>query len=193
MRTFLALLSLSLATISALAADPAPRVSRVEVTVPPTPGRTEVLASSSGGAAVLVAVTVEGGSPVVPPSPLPPGPLPPIIPPVVDVLTGKLQTAYTADVSAKRGEFIDDLIELYSQAQGFAIAADVKTTGELAVRVRTAGATLLGKDDLTGVRKILAAELALAFPADVPLTAESRKAAAVTFKRLHDALAAVKK
>lgn len=136
-----------------------------------------------------------------PPQPLPlppgPGPTPPPTPPPVppsDPLVLKLQAAAdldTRDPAKKRTDLLD-LVELYRQATDLAAKAEVTTTGELVARVRQASA-ILGIEGLTDVRRVIAAELAAGIgTADVPLTADSRKAAAIIFTKIKAALEQVK-
>ena len=121
--------------------------------------------------------------PVTPPGPVnPPVPIPP-----ADPLTRKLWDAYRSDAGATKADDLATLVELMRQAQTLADDPALATVGALAGKV-AAAATILAKDRLVGVRSVLKAELATAFPDDGPLTPMVRSGAKALFAKLQVAL-----
>jgi hypothetical protein len=129
------------------------------------------------------------------PQPMP-GPIDPPKPPdpkPVDPLVAKLQAAFDLDQRAGAAKEKDrlDLVELYKQAADLSGKAEVATAADLVARVRDASKSL-AIDGLTEVRKVIAGELAAAFPVDEPLTADSRAKAAALFIKIKTAVEGVK-
>lgn len=117
-----------------------------------------------------------------------PGPVNPPVPfPPVDPLTGRLKVAYLADGGPTKAATLADLVELMKQAGTLADDPAITTVGQLAGKVATA-AGVLAKDQLLAVRAILKAELAAAFPADGPLSPDTRNTAKAVFLKLQTAL-----
>lgn len=132
----------------------------------------------------------------------------PIDPPrPVDPLTVAVRAAYVADASpadaAKKAEALKDLVEVYKQAQTFArtmpevvvdpVLGERRTTVAAVIAKVKAAATAVGltATDLVAVRKVIAAELLTAFPADAALDAAGRDKLAAAFARIFAALSAV--
>lgn len=169
---------------------------------PAADGRTATFAATADGQYRLAVVVGEDVHRVKvvratkPPEPMPPnpGPKPPEPPaPPVDPLVKLLQDGYDADRRAAADKKSDllDLIELFRQAGLLAADAKVTTAGQLVSRVAEASKAL-GITGLVDVRRSLILELQLAFPEDVPLTAEVRAKAVAVFAKLKSALEFVK-
>lgn len=135
-------------------------------------------------------VTISGDSPTPPKPPTPP--IPPVPPTPTDPLAKELAALYAADTSATK---IPDrllLVELYRQASELARSTEVTTTGGLAQRVSVAGAALLPRGRLDGLRRKIAAYLSLELgDEDVPLTDALRIKAGDTYGRISDALKSI--
>lgn len=114
------------------------------------------------------------------------GASPPPKPPTPnDPLQAKLKAAYDADAGADKSESVKLLVELYKQlADRVCPDASIATVGELLGRCRDASGVLLKPEQLVGVRRVVAGELGLLFPADGPLSDEQRKRSSELFKRL---------
>lgn len=141
-----------------------------------------------------VAVIVGPPQPM-PPDPKPPEPKPPEPKPPepIDAFRRAVQDAYTADTAnpvKKQGELLD-LVELYTQAVTLAGDKTVMSVGQLVQRLRDA-TKALGITGLEAVRKLIAAELVAAFPADTTLDDSSRSKAAALMGRIRDVLKEVK-
>jgi len=133
--------------------------------------------------------------PMPPPKPVPVPPVPPKPVPVpVDPLLTKLQAAYLLDLrpDARRRQDLLDLIELYGQASALAAKPEIKSISALITQIRTAS-TALGIVGLVDLRRAIGVELSAGFPADDPLTDETRKHAGDTFARIQAALKGVTK
>jgi hypothetical protein len=124
--------------------------------------------------------------------PTPPAPPPPPPAPVDTTLRDKLQAAYTADPLplAKRKEQLADLVELYKQAVTLAGDTSITSAADMVKRLKDASAAL-GVTGLESMRKAIAAEIAVAFPADVPFDANNRAKALAVLTKVRDAIAAV--
>ena len=172
--------------------------------IPGADGRSAVFVAARAGTYLVIAYTAAGDTPSAAtrievklgePEPAPPPkPVVPPVPVVPDAFTAKLQAAYSADPAAGliKAEALKDIVALYQQAGPFAADATVTTTADLLARLKQAATTLLPAGVLTGVRAAIGAELALLFPANVPLTLESRKTAADAFGRIVAALQQVR-
>lgn len=151
------------------------------------PGLYRVIGVADGK---LVRVIVQVGD-----VPVPPGPGP-VIPP--DAFVAKLQSAFNADLGAAKANDLKQLIALYAEAVAFADKADFATASDLFAAVSAAAVALLppdanGQRKLSGVRTLIAADLASVLPSDpdAPLTDAVRKAAAAAFAKYAAALARV--
>lgn len=141
-------------------------------------GRFDVLAWTAAGdlpSEAARCVVVVGESPVPPPT---------------DPLAADIRKLLADDATPEKRTHLAQLAVLYREAVKYADAADVKTAGELATRIRTAAASLLPAEALTGVRKRVAEEIAKQLPLDgeVPLDAATRRKAAGLFERIAIAL-----
>ena len=150
----------------------------------PTPGRYLVLAWTAHGNVPSDAArctVVVGDEPTPPPSP-------------VDPFTSEIQKLYTADPSPEKRTHLAQLAVLYREAVAYADSPTVRTTGDLATRLRNAAASLLPRDALLPIRQRLADEIATHLPRDgeqaldVPL----RRKAAQLFDRIATSLETVK-
>ncbi len=147
----------------------------------PKPGRYTVLAWTAAADVPSEAarcVVVVGDSP----SPTPPSP--------ADPLAADVRKLFADDPSPDKAGHLAQLAVLYREAVKYADAADVRTAGELAARIRTAASSLVPPGALVPVRKRVADEIAKHLPVDgdVPLDAGTRRTAAALFARVATAL-----
>lgn len=148
------------------------------------PGRYRLLVTTSTDTH-KVAVTVGPPQPM-PPTPVPPGPVP------VDPLVAKFQAAYTIDAATTKAEQLRALVILYDEAIKLVGGQTPPvTTGDLAARLRQS-ATQLGVTGLEGIRRAIAEEMRSVFPADAPLTEDTKVKALTVLTRVRDSLKAVK-
>lgn len=140
---------------------------------------------------VVTTVTIGGGPDPTPPDPTPPDPTPP----PADPLAVKVRLLYDADVSAKKVEHAALLAAFYREAAKACDSPDVATAKALKDVLLRAAAGLIPDDALTGVRRLVASELARVLPVDpnASLSPASRKAAAELFLRLSAILSGVTK
>jgi hypothetical protein len=170
----------------ALASDDADLVpfpdGKVALFTSPTPGRYLVLAWTAAGdvpseAARCVVVVGE---------PPPPGP--------ADQLTEDLRRLFEADRTPEKAAHLAQLAAVYREAVRYADHPDVRTTAELAGRIRAAANSLLPADALVPLRKRVAEEVARHLPADGDrdLDLALRKTAAGLFDRIATSLEAIR-
>ena len=151
----------------------------------PIPGRWKVVVTGPDGTPARVVVVV-GEVPPGPPGP--PAPKPPEPKPPVDPLRQKLKDAYDSDPHPQKSEQARDLAALYREAAKLARSPEVRTSGELLQRVRSAASTLIGPETLKGVRKAVADELGHLLPVDAELTEPQRTRVAELFQKLSQIL-----
>jgi hypothetical protein len=150
----------------------------------PKPGRYAVYAWTAAGdvpsEAAKCVITVKDPNPPTPPVP----PIPP------DAFSADLQALFKADVTPEKAKHAAQLAALYREAVNYADRPEVTTAGDLAARIRTAAATLVPTDALTGLRKRIGEEIARTLPVDgdKPLDAVTRSSAAKLFARIAAAL-----
>ena len=111
---------------------------------------------------------------------------------VVDPLAAELRKLFAADAAADKATHLALLAALYREAMKFVDNADVKTTGDLAARLRTASSSLLPAEAIKPIRQRIADEMAKHLPldGDVPLDASLRNKATALFERIAKALEA---
>jgi hypothetical protein len=144
--------------------------------------------SADKGFSPLVVMAEGVGPPPKPePDPRPPGP--PVPPPTpADPIVAKIRQAYERSAEPDRDDTRKDLVALFTQAQRFARAADLVTTGELIEKVGATADSFLPKGKLLDVRAVIVAELEGLFTEDLPLTDDRREAAATLFAKIVTAL-----
>lgn len=145
------------------------------------PGKYKVIVCCDSSDPVCMNVIFGVAAPIPPPIPVP-VPTPPVVVPV-DPLAVKFQTLYTVDTSATKTLTLAALSELFTKAQTVAADPTVLTVGDMAKRIHDDSSIILA-GSLTELRKAISAEIALAFPADSVLTADSRIKAKALFVRI---------
>ena len=173
--------------------------------------RIEAWTAINGSPTEIVRTVVTIGKKPMPPPPPEPKPIPPKpIPPKpnpVDPWTAKFQAAYDAGTASKskKAAQLGLLVALYGEMAKHTVATKPKkkdgdateyvvtTTGDMLTDYRTAAAALLMPDALVDVRKLVAAEVALAFGTEsAPLDASMRAKAVSLWERLAKALGEVR-
>ncbi len=162
-------------------------------------GRYVVLAISPNSPAAKIVVLVGNPLPTPPPGPPTPTPTPPSPPVPVDPLTDKMKSAYLGDQLQLdlRRKGAESLVAVYLQAAKVIQDPAVPTIGVHSAQVKSVADQLfkddgIALDSLGAVRKVLADELKLAFPAGPPalLTSEVRGQIASIYTRASQALKA---
>jgi hypothetical protein len=147
----------------------------------PKPGRFLVFAWTATGdvpsEAAKCVIVVGEAEPIPPPKP-------------VDALAAEFRKLFAADTTPDKAGHLAQLAALYREAVSFVDRAEVKTAGDLALRIRTAAGSLLPPDALVGIRKRIAEAIASELPVegDVPLDPETRRKASTLFARIAAAL-----
>jgi len=166
-------------------ADVVPYLEHKALFVAPTEGEYRVLVYTALGdvpSPPAICVVVVGK----PRPPGPPKPVPTPPQPSDDPLIRTLRPLYDADRNPAKAEQIIALIALYREAVRFAEIAELRTTAELAARLKTAAGVLLPPDALPTLRRAIGDEIGkgLGTDAEKPLTPEVRRQAAELFGRI---------